>query len=141
MAELKTKRTNASVTAFLKRVTDDTRRQDCLTVLRIMKRATRAQPRMWGSSIVGFGTYHYQYGSGRQAEWFLTGFAPRKQDLTLYIMAGPARYKPLLAKLGKYKTGRACLYIKRLTDVNLTVLQRLVSASVRRMKQARSRTS
>lgn len=135
MAELKTKRTNASVTAFLKRVRDDTRRKDCLTVVRIMKQATRAQPRMWGSSIVGFGRYHYKYASGRQGDWFLTGFAPRKQDLTLYIMAGAGRYQTLLAKLGKYKTGRSCLYIKRLADVNLTVLRQLVSASVRRMQQ------
>jgi len=88
------------------------------------------------SSIVGFGTYHYKYASGREADWFLTGFAPRKQDLTLYIMAGVGRYKTLLAKLGKYKTGRSCLYIKRLADVNVTVLQQLVSASVRRMKQS-----
>jgi len=141
MAELKTKRTNASVTAFLKRVRDDTRRRDCLAVVRIMKRATRATPKMWGTSIVGFGSYHYRYASGRHADWFLTGFAPRKQDLTLYIMAGPARYKPLLAKLGKYKTGRACLYIKRMADVNRTVLQQLVSASVRHMKQASGRAS
>ncbi|MGH7613008.1 MAG: DUF1801 domain-containing protein [Gemmatimonadales bacterium] len=96
---------------------------------------------MWGPGIVGFGTYHYKYASGRQADWFLTGFAPRKQDLTLYIMAGPARYKTLLAKLGTYKTGRACLYIKRLADVNQTVLQQLVSASVRHMKQASDRES
>lgn len=141
MAELKTKRTNASVTAFLKRVRDETRRRDCLAVLRIMKRATRAAPKMWGTSIVGFGSYHYKYASGRQPDWFLTGFAPRKQDLTLYIMAGPARYKPLLAKLGKYKTGRACLYIKRMADVNQAVLQQLVSASVRHMKQASGRVS
>jgi hypothetical protein len=137
MAELKTKRTAASVTAFLKRVADDSRRRDCLTVLRIMKQATKAQPRMWGSRIVGFGSYRYTYSSGREAEWFLTGFAPRKQDLTLYIMAGVGRYKTLLAKLGKYKTGGSCLYIKRLADVNVTVLRQLVSASVRRMKQAR----
>jgi len=137
MVELKTKRTAASVTAFLRRVADDTRRKDCLTVLRIMKQATKAQPKMWGTSIVGFGSYHYKYASGRQADWFLTGFAPRKQNLTLYIMAGAGRHKPLLAKLGKYKTGRSCLYIKRLADVNVTILRQLVSASVRRMKQAR----
>jgi hypothetical protein len=141
MAELKTKRTEASVTAFLKRVADDTRRQDCLTVLRMMKQATRAEPKMWGSSIVGFGNYHYEYASGREGEWFLTGFAPRKQDLTLYIMAGVDRYNSLLAKLGKYKTGRSCLYIKRLADVDLTVLRKLVSASVRRMQQTRGRVS
>jgi hypothetical protein len=92
---------------------------------------------MWGTSIVGFGIYRYKYGSGREGEWFLTGFAPRKQNLTLYIMAGVGRYKTLLAKLGKYKTGGSCLYIKRLADVNVTVLRQLVSASVRRMTQAR----
>jgi hypothetical protein len=141
MAELKTKRTEASVTAFLKRVADDTRRQDCLTVLRMMKRVTRAEPKMWGSNIVGFGNYHYEYASGRDGEWFLTGFAPRKRDLTLYIMAGVDRYNSLLAKLGRYKTGRSCLYIKRLADVDLTVLRKLISTSVRRMKQARGRVS
>jgi len=141
MAELKTKRTEASVTAFLKRVADDTRRQDCLTVLRMMKQATGAEPKMWGSSIVGFGNYHYEYASGREGEWFLTGFAPRKRDLTLYIMAGFGRYDTLLAKLGKFKIGRSCLYIKRLADVDLSVLRKLVSTSVRRMKQARDRVS
>ncbi len=141
MAELKTKRTQASVKAFLKRVPDDTRRQDCLTVLRLMKQATRAEPKMWGSSIVGFGSYRYRYASGREGDWFLTGFAPRKQDLTLYIMAGFGRYPTLLAKLGKHKTGKSCLYIKRLADVNLTVLRQLVSASVRHMKQAGGRVT
>jgi hypothetical protein len=90
---------------------------------------------------VGFGTYHYKYASGREADWFLTGFAPRKRDLTLYIMAGAGRYKTLLAKLGRYRTGRSCLYIKRLADVKLPVLRQLVSASVRRMKQARGGVS
>lgn len=140
MAELKTKRTNASVTAFLKRVRDDARRRDCLAVGRIMKQATRAAPKMWGTSIVGFGTYHYKYASGRQADWFLTGFAPRKQNLTLYLMTA-ARYKPLLAKLGKYKLAGGCLHIKRLDDVNLTVLRQLVSKSVRTMKQMSARVS
>ncbi len=141
MAELKTKRTNASVTAFLKRVRDDARRRDCLAVVRIMKRATRATPKMWGTRIVGFGTYHYKYASGRQADWFLTGFAPRKQELTLYILAGAGRYKALLARLGKYKVAGSCLHIRRLDEVNLTVLQQLVSASVRHMKQMSARAS
>jgi len=141
MAELKTKRTNASVTAFIKRVRDVSRRRDCLAVVRIMKQATRASPKMWGTSIVGFGTYHYRYASGRQADWFLTGFAPRKQDLTLYLMAGAGRYKSLLARLGKYKAAGGCLHIKRLDDVNLTVLRQLVSKSVRHMKQMSARAA
>lgn len=140
MAELKTKRTNASVTAFLKRVRDDARRRDCLAVVRVMKQATGAAPKMWGTSIVGFGTYHYKYASGRQADWFLTGFAPRKQSLTLYLMTA-ARYKSLLARLGKHKVAGGCLHIKRLDDVNLTVLRQLVSKSVRTMKQMSARVS
>ena len=135
MADLKTKRTDASVDAFLKGVVDDTRRQDCLTLLRIMKQAVGAEPKMWGSSMVGFGSYHYKYASGREGDWFLTGFAPRKQDLTLYIMAGFGHSEALLANLGKYKTGKSCLYIKRLADVDLTVLKELISASVKHMKQ------
>lgn len=138
MADLKTKCTEASVDAFLKSAIHDTRRQDCETVLRIMKGATRAEPRMWGPNIVGFGSYHYKYASGREGEWFLAGFAPRKRDLTLYIMPGFERYEALLAKLGKHKTGKACLYIKRLADVDLRVLEELVTASVKHTRQTHS---
>ncbi len=135
MAEPKTRQTEASVEAFLDRVDGDARRQDCLTLVRIMKQATGAEPRMWGSSIVGFGSYTYTYDSGRAGDWPLTGFAPRKQDLTLYIMPGFDSYGALLEKLGKHKTGKSCLYIKRLADVDLGVLKRLVSASVKAMRQ------
>jgi len=131
VADLKTKRTEASVDAFLKGVVDDARRQDCLTLLRIMRQPAGAVPKMWGSSIVGFGSYQYKYASGRAGDWPLIGFAPRKQDLTLYVMAGFDRYGALLRKLGKYKTGKCCLYVKRLGDVDLTVLMQLISASVR----------
>jgi hypothetical protein len=133
MAKLKTQKTNASVTAFLKSVADDDRRKDCQTLVRIMKRAVGAEPKMWGSSIVGFGHYHYKYASGREGDWFLTGFSPRKQDLTLYIMAGFDRYDALMAKLGKHKTGKSCLYLKRLADVDVAVLEELISASVKHM--------
>ena len=136
MAELKTQRTGASVDAFLNAAVDDTRRQDCSTLLRIMKQTTGTEPEMWGSSIVGFGSYHYTYASGPEGEWFLAGFARRKQDLTVYIVAGFDRYEALLAKLGKYKTGKSCLYIRRLADVDLTVLKELIGASVTYMKQA-----
>lgn len=139
MAELKTQRTEASVDAFLKGVVDDTRRQDCLTLLRIMKQAVRAEPRMWGSSIVGFGSYHYKYASGREGDWFLAGFSPRKQDLTIYIMTSIDRNDALLARLGKHKTRKSCLYVKRLADVDLTVLKELISASVKYMKQTHGR--
>lgn len=135
MAELKTKRTDASVAAFLDGVADASRRADCLSVLAIMKRVTRAEPKMWGSSIVGFGSYHYEYASGREGDWPLTGFSPRKQDLTLYVMSGFDDYGNLLARLGRFRTGKSCLYIKRLSGVDVKVLEKLISASVKWMKQ------
>lgn len=133
MAKLKTRKTNASVTIFLKSVADDDRRKDCQTLVRLMKRAVGAEPKMWGSSIVGFGHYHYKYVSGRENDWFLAGFSPRKQDLTLYIMAGFDRYDALMDKLGKHKTGKSCIYIKRLADIDVAVLEELISASVKHM--------
>lgn len=137
MAELKTKATTASVDDFLVSVGDDERREDCLTVAKIMKKATGAEPRTWGPSIVGFGDHRYKYESGRELDWFLTGFSPRKRELTLYIMPGFKRYDDLMAKLGKYKTGKSCLYIKRLPDVDLKVLQTLVEDSVEHMRARR----
>lgn len=134
MAELKTRATDASVEAFLDSVTDEARREDCRRIMAIMRAATGAEPKMWGTSIVGFGQYHYRYDSGREGDFFLTGFSPRKNDLTLYIMAGFDRHEALLAKLGKYRTGRSCLYIKRLSDVDLKVLREPVKSSVRHMK-------
>jgi hypothetical protein len=95
-----------------------------------MKEVTSTEPGMWGNSIVGFGSYHYKYESGREGEWFLTGFSPRKQNLTLYIMSGFTRYNELLKKLGKYKTGKSCLYIKKLEDIDIRILKELVTQSV-----------
>ncbi|MCL4841235.1 MAG: DUF1801 domain-containing protein [Bryobacteraceae bacterium] len=135
MAELKTKQTEASVSAFLDAVENEQRRADCRTVLNLMRAVTGEEPKMWGPSMVGFGSYHYKYASGREGDWFVTGFSPRKQDLTLYIMAGFDRYDELMAKLGKYKTGKSCLYLKRLSDVDLGVLRELVTASVEAMRQ------
>jgi hypothetical protein len=136
MAELKTKCTDTSVDAFLAGIADDARREDCLAVLRLMKQVTRTEPKMWGESIVGFGNYHYKYASGREGDWFLTGFSPRKRDLTFYIMAGFEPYQTQLNKLGKHKTGKCCLYVKRLADIDLKVLKELVTASVKQLKQA-----
>lgn len=133
MAEPKTKVNDQSVEKFLNGITDEQARQDCFTILKIMQQATRAEPKMWGSSIVGFGSYHYKYESGREGNWFLTGFSPRKQNLTLYIMAGFARYDELMKKLGKHKTGKSCLYIKSLEDVNLPALKQLIQQSVKHM--------
>jgi hypothetical protein len=135
MAELKTKQTEASVEDFLDGVADEARREDCRALVRLMTRVTGAPPRMWGPGMVGFGTYHYKYASGREGDWFLTGFAPRKQDLTLYIMAGFDRYEDLMARLGRHKTGKSCLYVKRLADIDADVLEALVTASVAHVKQ------
>ncbi|MCB0201914.1 MAG: DUF1801 domain-containing protein [Caldilineae bacterium] len=135
MAELKTKMNDASVDAFLNTVVDERKRQDCFTLVDLMTEATGAQPRMWGDSIVGFGEYHYKYASGREGNWFLAGFAPRKQNLTLYIMSGFDQYDELLGKLGKHSTGKSCLYIKRLDDVDMATLRELVVESVQHMIQ------
>jgi hypothetical protein len=136
MAELKTRETDASVAAFLDAIPDAARRADCRQVVEIMRHATGAEPRMWGPSIVGFGNYRYQGASG-ETEWFLTGFSPRKQNLTLYLMAGFARYPALMRKLGKHKTGKSCLYLKRLADVDRAVLTELVEASIEHLRRAR----
>jgi hypothetical protein len=130
MAELKTKKTKASVSAFLDKITDEQRRKDCQTVLNLMKQATGEEPKMWGSSIVGFGTYHYRYASGREGDWPIIAFSPRKTDLTLYIVPGFQKFESLMAKLGKYKTGVSCLYIKKLDDVEIPVLKKLIAKSV-----------
>ena len=137
MAELKTKVTKASVDGFLKGVDDEGRRKDCQALVRLMKRAVKAEPRMWGSSIVGFGDFSYKNAAGQENDWFLAGFSPRKAALTLYIYAGFDRYASLVAKLGKHKKSGSCLHIKRLADVDLAVLEALVSASAKHMKQTR----
>lgn len=133
MAENKTRQTAASVPAFLAAIPDGERLHDCRTLVKIMKAATGESPRMWGPSIVGFGQYNYKYESGRAGEWFIVGFSPRKQDLTLYIMSGFGGHDALMKKLGKYKTGKSCLYLKRLADVDLAVLTELIERGVRRV--------
>jgi hypothetical protein len=130
MAELKTKKTAASVEKFLNNVADEQRRKDCFRLVEIMKAETKAEPAMWGTSIVGFGRHQYKYVRGRELEWFLVGFSPRKQDLTLYIMGGLERYPSLMKKLGKHKMGKSCLYIKKLEDVDLPTLKQLIKQSV-----------
>ncbi|MDX1522952.1 MAG: DUF1801 domain-containing protein [Anaerolineae bacterium] len=130
MAELKTRPTDESVEAFLNSVEDERKRRDSFTILELMKRVTQAEPKMWGPSIVGFGNYHYKYASGQEGDWFLAGFSPRKQNLTLYIMAGFDQYESLLEKLGKHKTGKSCLYINKIDDIDLDTLAELVKQSV-----------
>jgi hypothetical protein len=133
MAELKTKPTKASVDAFLKTV-DEGRRADCRALVRIMTEATGATPRMWGPSIIGFGDYRYTNAAGKGSDWFVTGFSPRKRDLTLYIMPGIQRYPDLLARLGEHATGKSCLYIKRLADVDMTVLKQIINRSLKDLR-------
>jgi hypothetical protein len=134
MAELKTKPNKLSVQDFISRIEDERKRRDSLKILEIMREATNEQPQMWGDSIVGFGNYHYHYASGREGDWFWTGFSPRKQELTLYIISGFEHYEDLLADLGKFKLGKSCLYIKKLEDIDLDVLGELVRQSMAHMK-------
>ena len=137
MAELKTKETTESVSAFLNKIADKNRREDCLAVADLMREVTKEEPRMWGASIVGFGRYRYKYESGREGEWMITGFSPRKSDLTLYIMGGFEPFPDVMKRLGKYKTGNACLYIKNLADIDQDVLRELLTRSVNKMSANR----
>ena len=135
MAELKTKPNRKSVKKFLDGVENEGRREDAWKVLALMEEVTGEKPAMWGDSIVGFGKYRYRYASGREGEWHLTGFSPRKANLTLYIMSGFTRFDELLGQLGKHKLGKSCLYLKRLDDVDMGVLRELVEASVDHVKR------
>ena len=134
MAEPKTKVNDASVKDFLDSIENEQIRKDCFEISKMMESVTKAKPKMWGASIVGFGSYHYIGKSGREGDWMLTGFSPRKQNLTLYLMGGFDTEKKLLEKLGKHKTSVGCLYIKKLADVDKNVLKQLVTASVKKMK-------
>ncbi len=133
--ELKTKVNDASVEGFLNSVPDETVREDCFEILKLMEQVTKEPPKMWGASIVGFGSYHYKGAGGREGDWMLTGFSPRKQNLTLYLMGGFEQYQDLLRKLGKFKTSVGCLYIKKLDDVDKTVLKDLITENVKKMKE------
>jgi hypothetical protein len=130
VAALKTQKNDASVHDFLNAVPDETKRQDSFAIVELMRQVTGFEPAMWGDSIVGFGSYRYKYASGREGEWPLVGFSPRKQNLTLYIMSGFTRYDSLVENLGKYKNGKSCLYIKKLEDVDRDLLEELVRQSV-----------
>ena len=136
MAELKTKRNDQSVETFLNRIADAKKRRDAFVIVDLMRKVTQAEPKMWGSSIVGFGSYHFKYASGREGDWFITGFSPRKQNLTLYIMPGFEQYGALLKKIGKHKTGKACLYINKIDDIDLPTLKELVKQSAKHMTKA-----
>ena len=135
MAENKTKPNKASVAAFIKGIEDKQKRSDVKKVVAMMREATGSRARMWGTNIVGFGRYHYKYDSGREGDFMITGFSPRKQALTLYIIPGFTHFESLMSKLGKYKTGKSCLYIRRLSDVDEKVLRQLIVGSVKYMRK------
>ena len=137
--DVKTKVNDASVSKFLESIPDSTQRADCSAVFQIMRNATGVTPKMWGSSIIGFDTYHYVGKSGREGDWFLVGVSPRKQALTLYVKGGWEHKAELLGKLGKHSLGMGCLYIKRLQDVKMPVLKKMIDQSVKRArKEARA---
>jgi Domain of unknown function (DU1801) len=135
MAEPKTKPTGEDVESFLNNMSDEKKRQDCFTLLEMMKQITNLEPKIWASSMVGFGDYHYKYASGHEGDAFIVGFSPRKQNLTLYILTGFEGEQQLLEKLGKHTTGKGCLYVKRLDDVHLPTLRSLIQHSVEIMLQ------
>ena len=135
MVTLKTRETTASVEKFLNSIVDETRRNDAFTVLALMKQATGEEAKMWGSAIIGFGSRKLVYESGRELDWMNVGFSPRKANITLYIMDGFAKYEPLLTRLGKHKTGKSCLYIDKLENIDVKVLKKLVGQSVQRVKK------
>lgn len=134
MAELKTKKTNASVKAFIDAVENETRRKDARAVAKLMREVTGKRAKLWGTSIVGYGSYKYAYDSGQSGEWPMVGFSPRKSNLVLYIMPGFSGSAALMKKLGKHKTGKSCLYINKLDDVDMDVLRELVQSAVEYMK-------
>ena len=136
MAELKTKLNDASVDDFLNAVKDEQVRQDCRAITEMMRKATKAEPKMWGPAIVGFGHVHYKYASGRELDWMQVAFSPRKQNITLYISTGFEEREALLAQLGNHSCGKGCVYIKRLSDVHLPTLKKLIKTSVKHMLKA-----
>ena len=136
MGELKTQRTASSVDALIDAITDDARREDCRILLGLMRRATGVDPAVWSSGVVGFGTFHYRSSSGQEGDWFPVGFASRKAAITVYLGVSLEGSAALLGTLGKHTTGKGCIYIKRLGDVDLAVLEELVTDAYSRLTQA-----
>lgn len=130
MAELKTKPNDASVLDFLATVEDEGKRDDCYEIMNMMQEVTGDEPKMWGSSIIGYGTYRYKYASGREGDWMRIGFSPRKQNLTMYLMAGVEKHDEILSRIGKFKNGKSCFYVKKLDDIDREVLRELMVASL-----------
>ncbi|MGD9793145.1 MAG: DUF1801 domain-containing protein [Acidimicrobiia bacterium] len=135
MAENKTKATDASVRAYLDTVTEGQRRVDSDAIIEMMRRVSGHEPAMWGPSIIGFGSYHYRYDSGHEGDSSLTGFSPKGKEISLYVLAGAPEQEDLLGRLGKHRAGKACLYVKRLSDIDLTVLERLIAAGIAEIRR------
>ena len=135
MTELKIKPNKTKVSTFIDTVENEKKRKDCRELVTLMRSVTGRNPKMWGTTIIGFGSYHYKYKSGREGDWMVTGFSPRKQNISIYIMPGFSYYDALMKKLGKYKTGKSCLYVKDLDDIDRKMLRKLVERSVADMKQ------
>lgn len=129
MSENKTKENDSSVVEFLDKITPEWKKNESFELLGVIKEITGHEPKMWGGSLIGYGKYHYKYDSGREGDFFKAGFSPRKQAMTVYIMAGFNRYEELLSKLGKHKTGKSCLYIKSLADVDMEILKEIIKNS------------
>lgn len=130
MAELKTKKTELSIEEFLEKITNKEQQADSRTIIELMQKATKSPPKMWWSAIIGFGDRHLVYDSGRELDWFVIGFSPRKNAISLYL-SFDINFCPLLAKLGKHKTGKGCLYIKKLSDIDTTILKQIISDVVK----------
>ena len=135
MSENKTKMTGASVKAYLDKVESEKQKKDAFEILAMMKRITKKEPKMWGPALIGFDSYHYKYESGREGDWFITGFSPRKNNLSVYLMPNLLATSPLMEKLGKHKTGKGCLYFKSLDDIDRKVLEKLIKESYGEMKK------
>lgn len=135
MAELKTRVNQADVTKFINSVADERQRADCIALVEVMRSVTKQEPKMWGAGMVGFGSYHYVYASGHEGDWFWTGFAPRKGEITIHIMAGFDAFPDLMKQLGKYKIGKSCLYVKKLEDVHMPTLKKLIRESVKHISK------
>jgi hypothetical protein len=133
--EAKTKKTEASVDSYLDAIADKSVKEDCKTLIHLMQKVSGHPPKMWGASIIGFGSYHYKYDSGHEGDICIVGFSPRKQNLTLYVLAGAPGQTDLLQKLGKHKAGKGCLYIKRLEDIDMDVLETLTVKAIDHLKK------
>lgn len=139
MSDLKTKQNNSSVDKFLKTIDDESKQKFALKILHLMKKVTNEEPKMWGDSIIGFGNYHYKYKSGREGDWMLVGFSPRKLAMTIYLMSGIKNHEKNLQKLGKYKAGKSCLYIKKEEDIDFRVLEKSIQQSVAKIKNRKQK--